>query len=120
MKPLFLLPLFAAAALAQQPLDLPRNAYCDSKTSTADIACMDFGAISGQLPERQMQIWVKPKPNVRVFLLTYRLCDASGQVVKQHQDSAVSVPLGETYASYFVIKPTPSQFVCFVEVEGLP
>ena len=106
MKPLFLLPLFAAAALAQQPLDLPRNAYCDSKTNTADIACMDFGAISGQLPARQMQVWVRHQPAV-AFLLTYRLCSSAGQVLREQKDAAPAADMGNNspYASYFVIKP---------------
>ena len=125
MKPLFLLPLFAAAALAQQPLDQPRSTLCGQQTAMHDIVCADFGPINiggfVQLPKRQMQIFVKLQPNASAYRLVYRTCDSEGKTMRQGLDLSPSVAIGgePNYAGYFQILPVKDEFVCEVEVRSL-
>jgi hypothetical protein len=124
-----LLPAFAALALAapaaaQQPLDLPARSLCGSMTAQADVLCADFSPLVGiggsvNLPTRQMQLFVKAHQDAVAFLLSYRICDQRGAVIRERKDVALAqAPVGD-YVSYFQITPAANEFVCAIELVPL-
>lgn len=124
-----LLPALAALALAapaaaQQPLDLPARSLCGQMNAQADVLCADFSPLAGiggslNLPTRQMQIFVRAHADAVAFLISYRICDQRGAVIRERKDVALAqAPVGD-YVSYFQITPGLTEFVCAIDLVAL-